>query len=249
MTKIPRRMILTGLASVPFVAKLIRPNRPANAQTGLEAVSVKTPIGRPISGMVAVPATVPAPAVLLIHGSGGLVDVYKGFTSDFARDGYFALALDLFDGRTAKDEATRAVLTNEANSNPAKAAETIAAWIEWLKADHRTNGKVGVVGYSFGASWALEASINTPVEATVAYVGLSHRGAKDLAHLKGPVMLHLAERDYDVSKSDVKWFEKAMVEAGKSLEVYWYSGDHYFLFPLQPTQRLRTSTHSALEKL
>ena len=79
MTKIPRRMVLTGLATVPFIAKLTRPNRPASAQTGLEAVSVKTPSGRTVSGVMAVPATVPAPAMLLIHGSGGLVDVYKGF--------------------------------------------------------------------------------------------------------------------------------------------------------------------------
>ena len=56
------------------MAKLTRPNQPASAQTGLEAVSVKTPSGRPVSGMVAVPATIPAPAVLLIHGSGGLND-------------------------------------------------------------------------------------------------------------------------------------------------------------------------------
>jgi carboxymethylenebutenolidase len=235
MTKIPRRMVLAGLAAVPLIAKLTGPNRPASAQTGLEAVSVKIPSGRTVSGMVAVPATVPAPAVLLIHGSGGLSDTVKGFTSDFARDGFFALALDLFDGRTASDDAARAVLVNEANSNPAKAAETIAAWIEWLKADRRTNGKVGVVGWSFGARWALEASLNTPVEATVVYVGLVQRGAKHLAHLKGPVMLHLAERDNDVSKSDVKWFEKTMAEAGKSVEVHWYPGDHYFPFPNFPS--------------
>ena len=235
MTKIPRRMVLTGLASLPFFAKLTGPNRPASAQTGLEAVSVKTPSGRTVSGVVAVPATVPAPAVLLIHGSGGLTDVYKGFTSDFARDGFFALALDLFDGRTAKDEATRAVLTNEANSNPAKTAETIAAWIEWLKADRRTNGKVGVVGWSFSARWALEASINTPVEATVIYVGLVHRGVKDLARLKGPVMLHLAELDHDVSKSGLELFEDTMAEAGKSVQVHWYPGTHYFPFPTRPS--------------
>jgi carboxymethylenebutenolidase len=196
---------------------------------------VKTPSGRTVSGVVAVPATVPAPAVLLIHGSGGLVELYKGFTSDFARGGFFALALDLFDGRTAKDDATRAVLTNEANSNPAKATETIAAWIEWLKADRRTNGKVGVIGWSFGARWALKASINTPVEATVVYIGLIDRGVAGLARLKGPVMLHLAEDDYEVRKFDLKWFEKAMTAAGKSVEVYWYSGDYYFPFPNRPS--------------
>jgi carboxymethylenebutenolidase len=235
MTKIPRRMVFTGLASVPFFAKLTRPNGPASAQTGPEIVSVKTPSGRTVSGLVAIPPTVPAPAMLLIHGGGGLTDRVKGFTDRFARDGFFALALDLFDGRTATDDAARAVLVNEANSNPAKAAETIAVWIEWLKADRRTNGKIGVVGWSFGARWALEASINTPVEATVLYVGLVQRGAKHLARLKGSVMLHLAERDYDVSKSDVKWFEKTMAEAGKSVEVHWYPGDHYFPFPNFPS--------------
>lgn len=235
MSKIPRRKVLTGLASVPFIAKLTRPNRLASAQTGLEAMSVKTPSGRTVSGVVAVPSTVPAPAVLLIHASSGLLDVYKGFTSDFARDGFFALALDLFDGRTAKDEATRAVLTNEVNSNPAKAAETIATWIEWLKADHRTNGKVGVVGWSFSAGWALKASINIPVEATVVYVGLIERGAAGLARLKGPVMLQLSEYDDDVSKIDLNWFEKTMTAAGKSMEVYWYAGDHYFPFPDRPS--------------
>ena len=101
--------------------------------------------------MMAVPATIPAPAVLLIHGSSGLSVVIKGFTEHFARDGFFALALDLFDGRTANDDEHRAGLRHEVNSNPAMAAETIAAWIKWLKADRRTNGKVGVVGYSFGA--------------------------------------------------------------------------------------------------
>ena len=78
MTKIPRRWVLTGLVSVPFVAKLTSRNRPASAQIGLEAVNVKTPSGRTVSGVVAVPATVPAPAVLLIHGSGGLVERVKG---------------------------------------------------------------------------------------------------------------------------------------------------------------------------
>jgi dienelactone hydrolase len=48
-------------------------------------------------------------------------------------------------------------------------------------------------------------------------------------------MLHLAEHDYDVSKFDLKWFEKAMTNAGKTVEVYWYPGDHYFPFPNRPS--------------
>jgi carboxymethylenebutenolidase len=231
-------MVLTGLATVPFIA-LTRADRPASAQTGLETVSVKTPSGRTVSGVVAVPATVPAPALLLIHGSTGLTDVFKSFALDFARDGFFAVALDLFDGRVANDDAAADLLKREVRTNPERAAETTSAWLAWLKADSRSNGKFGVVGRSFGAGWALETSITTPVDATVLYVGLSLPGAKRLALLKGPVMVHLAERDFDpalaISKSVAKQFEDMMNEAGKSVEVHWYQGDHFFSYSTFPT--------------
>ena len=56
-----------------------------------------------------------------------------------------------------------------------------------------------------------------------------------MALLKGPVMLHLGERDYEVSKSDIEWFENTMTEAGKSVEVNWYPSDHGFPFPFYPS--------------
>jgi carboxymethylenebutenolidase len=125
-------------------------------------------------------------------------------------------------------------LTSEIMANRATAVETIVTWIEWLKADSRTNGKVGVVGWSFGAGWAIEASINMPVDATVVYVGLIFPAATRFARLKGPVMVHLAERDYEVTKSDSVTFENIMADAGKSVEVHWYPGDHYFPFHSHP---------------
>jgi carboxymethylenebutenolidase len=170
---------------------------------------------------MAVPETVPAPAVLLIHGSSGVSDNIKGFVRDFARDGFFALALDLFDGRTAKDDATRSALRSEVDSNPEKATETISVWIEWLKADPRTNGKVGVIGWSYGATWALEASITSPVEATVIYVGVGFPGV-EIARIQGPVLGHFGERDTDPSKRVVETFERTMKDAGKSVEVHWF---------------------------
>lgn len=235
MTIIPRRVVLTGLATAPLIAQFARVDRTASAQAGIETVSVKTPSGRTISGFLAVPTNVPAPAVLLFHGGLGVLDFYKSFASDFARDGFFALALDLYDGRIAKDDATNLALSYEVNSDRAKTTETISAWIEWLKADPRTNGKVGVVGWSFGAGWALEASMTTPVEATVVYVGLRFPAATRLARLKGPLMAHLAEQDNEVTKSNSVTFENIMADAGKSVEVHWYPGDHYFPFPPRPS--------------
>jgi carboxymethylenebutenolidase len=161
--------------------------------------------------------------------------VYKSFATAFARDGFFAAALDLYDGQKVGDEATRLRLQNSVRSDPAKALETISTWLEWLKADKRSTGKIGVVGWSFGAEWALEASMATPVDATVVYVGLVYPGAARLAALKGPVLAHLAERNPDISKYKLTAFETMMAEAGKSVQVHWYPADHYFPFSDRPT--------------
>ena len=228
--KFSRRVVLAGLAGVSIAGLA----RPACAQAGFEIVNLTISGGRNVSGVVALPAKVPAPTLLLIHGSGGLLDVYKSFATDFARDGFFAAALDLYDGETVGDEATRSRLQNSVRSDPAKALETISAWLAWLKADSRSTGKIGVVGWSFGAAWALEASMATPVDATVIYVGLAYPGAARLAALKGPMLAHLAERS-DISKNAFTSFENMMAEAGKSVQVHWYPTGHYFPFSDRPT--------------
>src|SRR5262245_4332286 len=154
MTRIPRRVVLTGLATVPFVAQLTRAGRPAFAQTGLETVNLTISGGRTVAGVVATPAVVPAPAVLLFHGSSGLTEMYRAFAPAFARDGFLAPAPDRFDGQTATDERARARRRSEVRSHWDKAEETVAAWLASLKADNTCNGKIGVVGWSFGAEWA-----------------------------------------------------------------------------------------------
>jgi carboxymethylenebutenolidase len=220
--------------SIPLGVALFGFGHASLAASAPQPVTLRTSAGRTVSGLLAVPAKLPAPAVLLIHGSGGLNGVIKSFAGDFARYGFLAVALDLFDGRTATNEAARSALRNEVNSNPAKAAETISAWIKWLEADPRTTGNVGIVGWSFGAPWALEAAIESPIGATVLYVGLTYPGATRLALLKGPVLVHLAERDY-IDQGHLKMFENMMTEAGKPFEAYWYPGDHFFAFPTYPT--------------
>ncbi len=233
--RIPRRVVLAGLASAPLAAHFPIAVRSEQPQTAVETVSLTLSGDRTVSGVIAVPDVVPAPGLLLFHGSSGLNDMYKTFVPAFARDGFFAAALDLFGGQTATDDSTRARLRNEVRSDLAKTKETIAAWLAWLKADRRCNGKIGAVGWSFGAEWALEASMQTPVNATVLYVGLAYPGAVRLRLLKGPVMVHLGERDADISKSDLAMFESMMAEAGKSLQTHWYPNDHYFSLSMFPT--------------
>ena len=57
--------------------------------------------------MVAIPAKTPAPTILLIHEWWGLNDQIKAVAAEYAKEGYVALAVDLYGGKvgTTRDEA------------------------------------------------------------------------------------------------------------------------------------------------
>jgi carboxymethylenebutenolidase len=229
MTALPRRALVTSIAGLPLAAILADPRLAALAADTLETVSVTTPGGRKESAALAVPTKTPAPAVLLVHEWWGLNDQIKTMAAEFAKEGFLALAVDLYEGKVASDPTTAGTLMKAVD--PAKAIETLSVWINWLKADSRSTGKVGTVGWCFGGGWSLNASIANPVDATVIYYGYLERSTDDLKGLKGPVLGHFAEEDQWINKEMVDGFEARMKQAGKSLEDYRYSANHAFANP------------------
>ena len=229
MTALARRTIVTSIAGLPLAAILADPRLAAMAAETLESVSVTTPGGRKVAAALAVPAKTPAPSVLLVHEWWGLNDQIKTMATEFAREGFLALAVDLYDGKVASDPTTAQSLMKAVD--PAKAIETLSVWVNWLKADSRSTGKVGTVGWCFGGGWSLNASIAEPVDATVIYYGNLERSADDLKALKGPVLGHFAEQDQWINKQMVDGFEARMKQDGKALEVHWYSANHAFANP------------------
>lgn len=229
MTVVARRSVLTGLAGLPLAAVLADPRLAAAAAAGLEEVTLTTLSGKEVKASLAVPAELPAPAVLLIHEWWGLNDQIKAVAAELANQGFLALAVDLYGGEVATDPTDA---QNHMNAvDPEQAAETLAGWIGWLKADSRGTGKVATVGWCFGGGWSLNASIAAPVDATVIYYGRVERGPEDLAKLEGPVLGHFAEQDKWINRQMVAGFEKNMGLAGKTLEVHWYDADHAFANP------------------
>jgi carboxymethylenebutenolidase len=229
MTALARRTIVTGIAGLPLATILADPRLAAIAAETLETVTVTTPGGRKVSAALAVPAKTPAPSVLLVHEWWGLNDQIKTMATEFAKEDFLALAVDLYEGKVATDPTTAGTLMKAVD--PAKAIETLSVWVNWLKADSRSTGKVGTVGWCFGGGWSLNASIANPVDATVIYYGYLERSADDLRSLKGPVLGHFAEEDQWINKEMVEGFEARMKQAGKSLEDYRYSANHAFANP------------------
>ena len=143
------------------------------------------------SAALAVPQTVPAGGIVLVHEFWGLNDQIKTMAAEFAREGYVAVAVDLYGGEvgTTREEAMalRDLVV------PDVATETLVTWVDWLRADGRVNGKIGTCGWCFGGAWSLNASVATPVEATIIYYGRVPSDKTVLEKLKGPVLGHFGE--------------------------------------------------------
>ena len=224
-----RRDVIRGVAAAPLAAVLADPVLAATVAAGLADVEIATADGRTVRGALALPATSPAPAVVLIHEWWGLNDQIKAVTAEYARSGYVALAVDLFGGRVAASPDEARQLTQSVK--PPEAIDTLSSWGKWLKAHEQSTGKLGSVGWCFGGGWSLNMGLAMPVDATVVYYGNVAKPAEELAKLSGPVQGHFATQDKFINTAMVDGFRAAMDAAGRKAEIYLYEADHAFANP------------------
>ena len=169
----------------------------------MEAVEIEDVV--PVRGAVALPDADNAPAILLIHEWWGLNEQVKAVAAAFAKLGYVALAVDLFDSEpvTTPDGAMELVQ----GLDPEAAKAKLVTAIDWLAIHEKANGKVAIVGWGFGAGWALNAALATPVDATVIYYGNVDKTAAELEALSGPLLGHFATQDKFITREMVERFE------------------------------------------
>lgn len=221
-----RRSLLAGLAGLPLARLLAQP---ALAAELTETVSISTIGGREVTAALARPDKTPAPAVLLVHEWWGLNDQIKTMAAELARQGFMALAVDLFQGRVATDPEEARALTQKVQ--PAEATDTLQSWAAWMRNNRDGTRRIGVVGWCFGGGWALNAATVADLAATVVYYGRVNLPAEQLARLKGPVLGHFARQDQFINQDIVASFERAMRQAGKPFTVHWYDAAHAFANP------------------
>lgn len=217
------------MASLPLAAVLADPKLARSAAANLGEYTIYTPMGRSVSGALAMPIGMPAPAVVLIHERWGLNDRIKAVAAEFAKLGYLALAVDLMDGKVATTENEAMAIASA--FKPEEATDTLAGWIEWLGVHDGSTRRIGTVGWRFGGYWSLIAATAAPVDAAVVYYGRVNGEAADLTKLKAPVLGHFATRDGVVDEYMVSGWEKQMDKAGKTYTTHWYDANHDFANP------------------
>ena len=128
----------------------------------MSAIVIPTPSG-PVRAHLAIPdatdttdTTGPSAGVVVIHEVFGLNDEIRAHTDRFARQGYLAVAPDLFSYgpklRCIRD-TFRSLMRRE---GPAfKVLDAVAGWVAAREA---CTGRVGVIGYCMGGGFALLAA-------------------------------------------------------------------------------------------
>lgn len=227
-----RRTLLKGLASLPL-ATILGDTLIARAVAATtDSVEITTADGDTIRGALALPEAQRAPAVLLIHEWWGLNDQIKSMAVEFAREGYVALALDLYDGDVATNSSQAMRYLNRVADSPLEARRKVIAWTNWLREHERSTGKVGVVGWCFGGGWALNTAIAAEVDATVIYYGNVNRPVTQLERVNSPILGHFGTQDQRINREMVGTFEERLERAGhEDHTFYWYDANHAFANP------------------
>ena len=169
-------------------------------------------------------------AVLVVHEWWGMNDWVKHQADLLAKEGYLALAVDLYKGKIATDAKEAGALMGAKDEKWGDEVEE--AGIEWLKANGG-GAKIATIGWCMGGGESLKASLNDTkdVSATVIFYGMPIDDVAKLKELKGPVLGIWANKDGWITPEKVAAFDKALTEAGVKHEFHAYDADHAFANP------------------
>ena len=185
----------------------------------------------PLNEYVAVPASGHGPGVLVLHAWWGLNDFVRQVCDRLAGAGLVALAPDLFHGAVATT-IEQAEQNIQEEDGEATAAQVEAA-LDVLRRHPAVRGdQVGVMGFSFGAYYALWLADHRPqdVAAVVIFYGT---GDLSLRPSRTRYLCHFAENDPYEPAEGVQAFTEALRSSGRSATVHAYPGGAPVIVPAE----------------
>jgi carboxymethylenebutenolidase len=185
--------------------------------------------------------------VIVVQEWWGLVPHIEDIADRFAKEGYVALAPDLWDGKkaTSPDEAGRMLMALDIDGARKKLVGASAALHE-----NGAQGKLGIVGFCMGGQLALYTACAAPAEigACVDFYGIHPKVTPDLAALAAPVLLIIGEHDASVTPKQGEELAGRIKAAGKNVELHVYPAGHAFFNDTRPEAYDEKSAKDAWQK-
>jgi carboxymethylenebutenolidase len=189
-------------------------------------------------GYLAVPAGARGPATIVLQEWWGLDGHIRSICDRFAGEGFFALAPDLYGGKTAEqpDEAQQLMMA----MSMSEVEHEMCGAAKHLRALGGFEGEgVGSVGFCLGGGLSMWAAATCPeITAAVSFYYVLPHGKPDFSSIDGPVLLHFAAEDAFISLDESKALEDEIRKAGTGVQSHVYEGVGHAFF--NDTNRLGT---------
>jgi carboxymethylenebutenolidase len=172
------------------------------------------------------------PGVLVIHEWWGLDDWTREQADRLAQQGYVALAVDLYRGKSTKDPGEAHELMRGMPEDRAMA--DLKAGFNYLASREDVEpAAIGVIGWCMGGGYALALATQEPrLAGTVINYGRLVTDFDTIAKLNAPVLGNFGAEDRGIPAEDVKKFGATLTQAGKLGDVKVYEGaGHAFMNP------------------
>jgi len=170
------------------------------------------------------------PAVIVIHEIWGLVDHIKEVASRLAHEGYVALAVDLFDGKTVskleEGRNLREKLTQE------KIFSDINGGFNYLRTLECVNpGRIGSMGFCMGGGLSLLlACHNKELAAAVVFYGRNPSPIDLVKNIQCPILGNYAGADRGITESDIDLLKQTLTRHGKVFDFKVYPNAPHAFF-------------------
>jgi carboxymethylenebutenolidase len=174
----------------------------------------------------------PFPAVMVIHEWWGLSPWVKEGAETFAKEGYVALAIDLYRGKVAETADDAHQLMRGVPED--RAARDLKAAFEYLKARKDVvPAKIGSVGWCMGGGYSLEAAVMLPgLSACVICYGRLVTDSTAIAGINASVLGIFGGTDKGIPPESALEFEGTAKGMKKSVSVTVYpEAGHAFMNP------------------
>jgi carboxymethylenebutenolidase len=181
-------------------------------------------------GFMDSPAAADGPGVVVLHPWWGLNDTIKAVCTRLAGEGFSAFAPDLYHGKIARTIKEAEALSSELERlGVAQIKREVAQAIAFMAERTGTEKGLAVVAFSFGAYYAVDASVNSAdyVRRVVLFYGT---GEGDFTRSRSAYLGHFAEKDDYESEEGIRSMEGALRAAGRPVEFHRYPGTGHWFF-------------------
>jgi carboxymethylenebutenolidase len=208
------------------------------------------PDGQRLMGYLARPRDAgPRPAVVVIQEWWGVNAHIEDVTERLARQGYVALAPDLYHGVTVSepDEARKMVMQLHMDDAVCEIQRAIDYMMEQ---EYVAGPKVGIIGFCMGGRLVLEtARAEDKLGAAVVFYGRP-LAPDEAGQVRAPVLGLYGAEDHGIPPESIRAMDQALEKAGIPHEIHIYeSAGHAFFNDTRPAHNQHAADDAWLRAL